>query len=727
MSLKSTIDDLRKYRTLVLVLFLFCMVSTLSFLAASSMKHSSATSLSGFKAGNIISDAVMGNYNSMSKDEIQAFLTKKNPCNNKNASQYANLKKQYPNLEWHFENGHFVCLSEEKFGDGTVVGQGQTAAEIIYQAAQDYKINPQVLIVLLEKEQSLITDTYPNTKQYRSATGYGCPDTAACDTKYYGFKNQVRNAAALFRNVLDNGYYAYPEKTKGVYIGYNPSSSCGRSEVYIENRATAALYRYTPYQPNAAAISAGYGVGDGCSAYGNRNFYLYFTDWFGSTQAAIEGTPVAIPDGEYTLVSALSSQYSAGDSKGNVQLVDNTQAQRWRFTRNSSGYYVITNLSTNQNLDLYGAYAVNSTNIQTYPANTSCAQQWRLYNTSDGYTTIESACGTNMVLDVKDSSAKAGANIQLFIANNSKNQKWSLRAGQVLPDGLYAIQPTQDAKKAIDVSGGNIDNGTNALLWTSHLGVSQQWRFQYHADGDYYTIMNPNSQKMLDLNGGAATAGINIQIWQHNDSCAQRWRIVANQQGYTIASTCSQGYVIDTAGQKIADGQNIQLATYNGANSQRWKFAKIAPAIQDGTYILQSSLAQVKAADIYGGFATAGTNIELYDAHSGIGQQWKITYNTATNDYSFYNSYTNKYLDLYGGYTQSGTNVQTWYGNNGCGQRWRIEKESDGFYTIISTCDGSKALDLYGGYTQNRTNIQLWNKHGGNSQKWYLTPVKSSV
>ena len=685
MSLKSTVDDLRKYRSLVLVIFLFCMVSTLSFLAAGNMQHSSATSLSDFKPGNIISDAVMGNYNSMTKDEIQAFLTKKNPCNNKNTSQYQNLKKQYPNLEWHFENGHFICLSEEKFGDGTVVGQGQTAAEIIYQAAQDYKINPQVLIVLLEKEQSLITDTYPNTKQYRSATGYGCPDTAACDTKYYGFKNQVRHAAALFRDVLDNGYSAYPEQKKGIYIGYNPSSSCGRSEVYIENRATAALYRYTPYQPNASALSAGYGVGDSCSAYGNRNFYLYFTDWFGSTQAAVEGTQIVIPDGEYMLVSALSSQYSAGSSKGNVQLTDSKQAQRWRFARNKLGYYVITDLSNNQNLDLYGAYAANATNIQTYAANTSCAQQWRLYSTPDGYITIESACGANMVLDVKGSSAKSGANIQLFVSNNSKNQKWSLRAGQVLPDGLYAMQPAQDSNKAIDVSGGNVNNGTNTLVWTSHLGVSQQWRLQYHADGDYYTMMNPNSQKMFDLNGGVAATGTNVQIWQNTNSCAQRWRIIPNGQGYVMMSTCSQGYVIDTANQKIADGQNVQLATYNGAKSQVWKFTKIDPAIKDGTYILESSLSKAKAADIYGGYAAAGTNIELYDAHSGAGQQWKITYNTATDDYSLYNSYTGKYLDLYGGYTQSGTNVQTWHGNNGCGQRWRIEKESDGFYTIIKT------------------------------------------
>ena len=140
-------------------------------------------------------------------------------------------------------------------------------------------------------------------------------------------------------------------------------------------------------------------------------------------------------------------------------------------------------------------------------------------------------------------------------------------------------------------------------------------------------------------------------------------------------TTCSNGYVIDTAGQKITDGQNIQLASYNGAKSQSWRFTKLSPVIKDGTYILQSSLAKVKAVDIYGGYTVAGTNIELFDAHSGAGQQWEITYNVATDDYSLYNSHTNKYLDLYGGYTQSGTNVQTWHGNDGCGQRCVSKKK----------------------------------------------------
>jgi len=53
--------------------------------------------------------------------------------------------------------------------------------------------------------------------------------------------------------------------------------------VNVQNYATAALYNYTPYQPNAAALGNLYGTGDGCSSYGNRNFWVYYNDWFGPT------------------------------------------------------------------------------------------------------------------------------------------------------------------------------------------------------------------------------------------------------------------------------------------------------------------------------------------------------------------------------------------------------------------------------------------------------------
>ena len=269
----------RSKRNWFILLGVFIAVFLFTFLSQRFKDNESvdAASLAGFDPGYIISDYQMGNYNSMNESQIQAFLTAKNPCSNTNYNYYQSLSAN-SKYKWHWSNGHFVCLSEERFGDGEVIGTGQSAAHIIYRAAQDYKINPQVLIVLLQKETSLITDPIPNNGDYRKATGYGCPDTAACSSKYYGFKNQVRNAAAMFRTVLDGGWTNYPLGNN--YVQYNPNAACGGSVVNIRSLATSALYRYTPYQPNAGALAAGYGTAS-CGAYGNRNFYLYFQDWFG--------------------------------------------------------------------------------------------------------------------------------------------------------------------------------------------------------------------------------------------------------------------------------------------------------------------------------------------------------------------------------------------------------------------------------------------------------------
>ena len=232
---------------------------------------SRAADLSKFDPGNIMSDVVMSKKSTMSVQQIQNFLDSKNPCNNTNV----HMATWYPHLQYSIKDGRFVCMARESFN-------GESAAQIIWQAAQDYSINPQVLIVLLEKEQGLVSDTWPNHVQYRTATGYGCPDTAPCDTQYFGLKNQVRLAASMFRTVLDGGWSNYP--VGNTYVQYHPDARCGGTVVNVQNRATSALYRYTPYQPNASALAAGYGTGDSCGAYGNRNFYALFTDWFGTTQ-----------------------------------------------------------------------------------------------------------------------------------------------------------------------------------------------------------------------------------------------------------------------------------------------------------------------------------------------------------------------------------------------------------------------------------------------------------
>jgi len=271
-------------RFIILGVFAFIFAATFAFISMRDQESTSAADLSNFDAGDIMSDEVMSDYNSMSVSEIQTFLKSKNACNKK-SSHKSSYTQKYNGTKytWHVENYTYVCMADEDFN-------GESAAQIIYNAAQDYKINPKVLIVMLQKESGLITDLYPNSINYRSAMGYGCPDTAACDSKYYGLKNQIRNAASLLHTVLTGGWTNYPIGKNSIY--YHPTKSCGSSKVYIKNLATSALYRYTPYQPNSAALKAGYGTGDDCSSYGNRNFYAYYTDWFGDTHTVSIATKI---------------------------------------------------------------------------------------------------------------------------------------------------------------------------------------------------------------------------------------------------------------------------------------------------------------------------------------------------------------------------------------------------------------------------------------------------
>lgn len=265
----------------------------LSMLIISFIGHqnTSAAPVTGFVPGKIIDDMVFTKSNSMGPGAIQTFLNSKVPV----CDTWGTKPSEFgggTRAQWGTSRGTpppYTCL--RNYSEG-----GKSSAQIIYDAAQEFSINPQVLIVLLQKEQGLVTDEWPLQSQYRTATGYGCPDTAPCDSQYYGLTNQIRWSARMFRAIMNaSPTWSTPYVLGSNFIRWSPNSACGGSTVNIENRATQALYNYTPYRPNQAALNAGYGTGDGCSAYGNRNFYLYFTDWFGSVRA--NDTLNAHPDG----------------------------------------------------------------------------------------------------------------------------------------------------------------------------------------------------------------------------------------------------------------------------------------------------------------------------------------------------------------------------------------------------------------------------------------------
>ncbi|MFC8192694.1 hypothetical protein ACFUMH_13645 [Cellulomonas sp. NPDC057328] len=234
-----------------------------------------AADLSRFDPGMIISDQNFWDSGVMTTAEVQAFLDARGTGCRPGPDGTPCLKDARFDTETRAADTR--CTA-------TYPGAAQeSAAQVITKVAAACGVSPRVLLVMLQKEQGLVTASGANLtpSRYRAAMGYGCPDTAACDARYYGFVNQVYQASRQLRNyALNPNGYAH---RAGVVnqVRFHPNAACGSAPVLIRNQATAGLYNYTPYQPNRAALAAGYGTGDTCSSYGNRNFFSYYSDWFG--------------------------------------------------------------------------------------------------------------------------------------------------------------------------------------------------------------------------------------------------------------------------------------------------------------------------------------------------------------------------------------------------------------------------------------------------------------
>jgi peptidoglycan hydrolase-like protein with peptidoglycan-binding domain len=220
------------------------------------------------------------------------------------------------------------------------VDQGQPAAYWIFAAARGQtssrsgivpNLNPGMLMAYLEKEQSLISLRGYNTavdpeKRIRTAMGYGCPDTAACDTQYYGLANQLNWAAFQFQYNFNNartaGFSHTVNKTINTLDGYN---------VFMSNEATASQYRYTPHV-----------------YWGNYNLWKILTanGWGTDSQTwsmadidRVNISKIDTPEGYDTdridpadVQVLLRSNFSIGESGGKIILLQRFLRQQGYFT-----------------------------------------------------------------------------------------------------------------------------------------------------------------------------------------------------------------------------------------------------------------------------------------------------------------------------------------------------------------------------------------------------------
>lgn len=298
---RSRFSSILRISVFALVLFGAGFLTVFAYQNLKKDNDTQALSATEFQAGRIIDDSIFYNPNTMTAAEIDAFIDSHSPeCDmwgNGRTNPMGIVNKEYARIQR--ENGSkayheppYVCVSEFYENPETHKTNFDTngkreagmlsAGEIIYEAAQTYGINPQVLLVMLKKESYAWGDDWPLRWEYNTVMGYACPDGAPCNEDYFGFYNQMMTAAWQLNYYREhiNSYTYRPYATNNIL--YSPDYSCGRKSVYLENIATTSLYIYTPYTPNDAALR-NYPGTSYCGSYGNRNFYMYFREWFGST------------------------------------------------------------------------------------------------------------------------------------------------------------------------------------------------------------------------------------------------------------------------------------------------------------------------------------------------------------------------------------------------------------------------------------------------------------
>ena len=226
----------------------------------------------GFDPAHLIDDSVFYDSTTMTPAEIAAFIALINSgC------------RPGPDGTPCLAEATFTSVDREPTDmcpGGYTGAEEESAAQIVSKVATACDINPQVLLVLIQKEQGLLTASGRNltARRYEAAAGYACPDASQCDRKWEGFFLQLYGAASQFQRYrLNPGSYDVVAQTP-TRIAYSPDQACGDTELTIVNQATAGLYNYTPYQPNEAVKSGGE---DECSSWGNWNFYGYFHRFFG--------------------------------------------------------------------------------------------------------------------------------------------------------------------------------------------------------------------------------------------------------------------------------------------------------------------------------------------------------------------------------------------------------------------------------------------------------------
>ena len=286
-------------------IFVFLVLGFLATVLPFNIKNADAA----FNSSNLIPDGTFIDINSMDTGAIQRFLESKGSY-----------------LKDFSENGRSAAQIIRDAAHGINDAAGSINGITINSSTGT--VNPQAILVTLQKEQSLISKATRDDNALSKAMGYACPDSGGRDLRYAGFTKQVENAAWQLRynyeRAQGRGFGDYQVGQSFTFSDWNGSHSGT-----FGNRATASLYRYTPHVYN-----------------GNYNFWNLFFNTYRFQLREYAHSFVTETNPAVTLAKGKSAKFTltvrnsgtATWKKGTVNLgTDRGQDRISAFTREGDG------------------------------------------------------------------------------------------------------------------------------------------------------------------------------------------------------------------------------------------------------------------------------------------------------------------------------------------------------------------------------------------------------
>lgn len=576
----------------------------------------------------------------------------------------------------------------------------------------------------------------------------------------------------------DLKYPVYYDLEKWTWAGHtpptNPNVYSGMADAWYGALQSAGyknlgVYSYTSYLQgplNNSSIYAKtrwvaqYGAQMGYNAFGTNDRGWQYTssghingisgsvdmNAFGSKNYAQDSSVidvrkmpvVSVPDGNYFInvrfkvASSVDISGASTSDSTTIQLYsgNGSKAQQFKFSKQSDGSYVITNVNSDKALDVRGAAAGNNSVVQQYAINGTNAQRWFIRDSGAGYY-LQSALG-NWVLDLSGGNTSNGTAIRLYAPNGTQAQRFVVSSSEVsVPvNAAVNIKSAGKSNLVFDVPGASTANSARIQLYAANGTNAQKFRFQQIGNGTY-NIVNVNSGKVLDVYGASASNGAVLQQYDSNGTVAQQWTVRNYGDGKISLMSVNANKAIDVPGANYSSNVALQLYSPNDTAAQQWiiekpktmrdrlneQAAKHRQDLPDGTYSFGSKLKTNMKMDVYGASRSDCANVQLWTGNGTNAQRWRVSHDD--NGYvTLTSANSDKALDVYGASTANGANAQQYASNGTYAQKWIAIKNSDGSYTFQSALAENKVLDVSGASTSNGANVQLYAANGTTAQKW---------